>query len=294
MEKTRVLQGRITILLTTALVTMFDPAAYADHHVPGSVQAVEARQGLLPSLIAQVAVTEQANLATSSLTPEAAAEIVQTAIDKGEAASIVSTFGQLSLSKPRQTGDQQIEVAAVYVLFPEEGQIEIPRNSQDSLGSQLETEAADPGLTGPIPENLEFEEGRPALDGPGSMSSPPALVLNLNLSGTVVQVTNAATFLAVALVKETYLEHAQAGASLAMAGVNYGVTVDLMEVLPGILTIDPVEPNTADLDIELLARAISLYNQILQDNSDATVYALAENPYFLEIGNALRLIRDSL
>lgn len=294
MEKTRVLQGRITILLTAALVTMFEPAAYADHQVPGSVQAVESRQGLLPSLMAQIAVTEQANLATSSLTPEAAAEIVQTAIDKGEATSIVSRFGQLTLSKPRQTGDQQIGVAAVYALFPEEGQIEIPRNSQASLDSQREAQATDPGLTGPIPENLEFEEGRPALDGPGSMPSPPALVLNLNLSGTVAQVTNAATFLAVAMVKGTYLDHAEAGASLAMAGVNYGVTVDLMEVLPGILTIDPTEPNSADLDIESLTTAISLYNQILEDNSDATVYALAEDPYFLEIGNALRLIRESL
>lgn len=289
MKKTRVLQGRITTLFTAVLVTMLDPAAYASDHVPGSVQVLEAGQGLSPFPIAQVSANDQADSATSSLTPEAAAEIVKTAILRGEASSLVSTFGQLSLSSPRQTGDQQLEVTAAYTLFPEEGQfaeeepIESPGNMQASLDSQPQAQATDPELAVPMAENLQFEE-----------PSPSTLVLNLTLAGTVDQVTNAATFLAVAMVKGTYLDHAEAGASLVMAGVNYGVTVDLMEVLPTILTIDPAEPDNADLDIESLTTAISLYNQILHDNSAATVYALAENPYFLEIGNALRLIRDSL
>lgn len=300
MKKTRVLQGRITTLFTAVLVTMLDPAAYASDHVPGSVQVLEAGQGLSPFPIAQVSANDQADSATSSLTPEAAAEIVKTAILRGEASSLVSTFGQLSLSSPRQTGDQQLEVTAAYTLFPEEGQfaeeepIESPGNMQASLDSQPQAQATDPELAVPMAENLQFEEPSPALDGPGSRPSPSTLVLNLTLAGTVDQVTNAATFLAVAMVKGTYLDHAEAGASLVMAGVNYGVTVDLMEVLPTILTIDPAEPDTADLDIESLTTAISLYNQILHDNSAATVYALAENPYFLEIGNALRVIRDSL
>jgi hypothetical protein len=81
---------------------------------------------------------------------------------------------------------------------------------------------------------------------------------------------------------------------MAVTGVAYGLTAELMAILPDMLTVDPSNPEYVQINVERLSTAILLNNQIINDSSDTTVVDLAENPYFLEINDDLRYYRSQL
>ena|GEM_PF-1884445 len=81
---------------------------------------------------------------------------------------------------------------------------------------------------------------------------------------------------------------------MAIVGVDYGLTTDLMVVLMNTLILDSSDPDYVQVDVNLLRTAILLNNQIVKDSSDATVSALAENPYFLQINDTLQYFRSKL
>lgn len=199
------------------------------------------------------------------LSPEATGDLVRSALIQNRGTSIRSASGYLVLSDPVKVDTTRVRTTATYGLLNE------------STAAPLEHSSALP---------------------PGSLNAPTATAdgkteVPVVLEGEVEAVANAAAFLSAAMARQMSTDQVQAGASIAMAGVNYTLVDHLMDGITGIVTFDPLDrQQNYEIDMNRLKNAIQLYNQILVESSDATVLILSQNQSFLEIAEMLKQIRS--
>lgn len=300
MESAEVLRGKVAVLLAIALAVISAPTARASTDPNGDLIPLQGAQDTPTVLLVQTAADNSTSVGNSGLTPQAAAEALQEAMRRGEAVSLASEFGYISLDAPLQVDGERFTTTAIYSLLVVEtensdGQeLGIPPDlgdSQASPSAATDLEAEQRGWTGSSSETLAADQPPPTPDNPKA-DDLAVSVLTLTLEASLDKIINTAGFLGAAIANGASLEHAEAGASMAISGVDYGLTADFIASLPGIVIIDPDNSEYANLNVDLLVAAILLNNQIINESSDATVSALAENPYFLEINEELRDLRS--
>jgi hypothetical protein len=307
MKDTRALQGKTFALLTFALATTSYPAAYALPGPHGERVFTDVNQGSTPALLFAQIPADSIAPEGSDLTPEAAGAQVQTTIQRGEAVSLILKSGRLDICAPLRIGGDQFTTTATYYLSAEENSSsqESPttsqlENSQRSLflptELKVETidEATDRELSCQPSGSSTSGESTERSNGQEPDHATTDLVLKLILEGNLNQISNAAAFLGSAIANKVSLDYAEAGANIAVTGVDYGLVTDLTKILSDMLTIDPSNPEYAEVKSTSLETAILLNNQIISDSSDTTISALAENPYFLKINDTLRYFRSQL
>lgn len=299
MENTRALSRKVVTLLSFTLATMFCSNAYAVSGANGKGVISEVTQHISRPLpvLAQASPGEAVD-DNSQLIPQLAARTAQEALLRGEAVTLTSDFGQIKFCKPQQVNENLFTVTIIYSLFetdnPVEQESSIDPKSGSSQQSQIlssDLEVAGESSECQIPENAispQLENG----SNPGEADDDSAdLVRTFILEGTLNEAANAAAFMGSAIATGLPLNYAEAGINIAITGVDYGLTTDLMSILPEILIPDHSDTEYIEVNVELLATAILLNNQIINNSSDATVSALAQNPYFLEINDNLRYFR---
>ncbi|MFM7220311.1 MAG: hypothetical protein ACKO21_08895 [Nodosilinea sp.] len=292
--------GMARLLVFTLVTTCFNTADAAINS-PSELAEVEMISAATGLFLSQAETVDQPVTQTSDLTPQSAASAAEAAVQSQSSFDLTSTFGSLSLSVPVQSSEGLFAVTAVYSLFPLEDSNSLQpvtqsqsQPSQSSLPPVTEVGVPSAGNVGSPPEGFTPELPPPASATSEFAPDSPAPVLTLTLEGSLDQVSNAAAFLGEAIVNGSSIEHAEAGVSIARTGVDHGLTADLMKILPNVLIIDPSKPETGELNVAALASAILVYNQILGASSDATVFALVEDPYFKEISDTLKYLRASL
>jgi|LakMenEpi03Aug12_release.lakeMendotaPanAssembly.Ray.scaffolds.fasta_scaffold08037_1 hypothetical protein len=298
MKNARALSGKFISLLTFSLATFIYCDAYAaitpQHR---GVIADTIQSG--PNSLGSQASFSETDSNGSELTPDTAAYTAQESVRRGETVNLNSRFGQVLICAPLQLDGDAFSVTAVYTLFPEDdsdrnesdpGTI----NSQSSQDLPIASRLEDKPSICQAAESLTSAQTVDSLNilSPGDDTAD--LVRTFIIEGTLDEVTNAAAFLGSAITTGVSLKYAEAGVNMAVTGVAYGLTAELMAILPDMLTVDPSNPEYVQINVERLSTAILLNNQIINDSSDTTVVDLAENPYFLEINDDLRYYRSQL
>ncbi|HEY9880073.1 MAG TPA: hypothetical protein V6D29_16580 [Leptolyngbyaceae cyanobacterium] len=113
------------------------------------------------------------------------------------------------------------------------------------------------------------------------------------LRGECTQVSNAAAFLAVAMVSGATPEQVAPFVAIALAGAPYGQVVALLNAISGLLATTAVE-GEGNVDPNQLSKAIQAYNAIVASVDNATLSALASNPEFTALGQVLRGLRAAV
>lgn len=300
MKNARALSGKFISLLTFSLATFIYCDAYAaitpQHR---GVIADMIQSG--PNSLGSQASFSETDSNGSELNPDTAAYAAQESVRRGETVNLNSRFGQILICAPLQLDGDAFSVTAVYTLFPEG---DSGRNESDpgTINSQLSQDLPiglrleDKPSICQAAESLTSAQTVDSLNilSPGEDTADLDLVRTFIIEGTLDEVTNAAAFLGSAITTGVSLKYAEAGVNMAVTGVAYGLTAELMAILPDMLTVDPSNPEYVQINVERLSTAILLNNQIINDSSDTTVVDLAENPYFLEINDDLRYYRSQL
>jgi len=297
---TTALRVKIITLLTFTLTAVFYPPAYGISDTRVEQVSVELTDDNPALLFVQVTPKSTASEGFE-LTPQLAADTLQAAMRRGEAISLTSDLGRIIACAPLQIDTDRFVATVFYSLYAADHQ-----NGQDSsilsqagadqqassLSAELEVD--DTELACQPSENSTLGQPEQASNGEESIDDTADLALEFTLQGSLDQLVNAAAFLGSAIARGVSLEYVEAGANMAIVGVDYGLTTDLMVVLMNTLILDSSDPDYVQVDVNLLRTAILLNNQIVKDSSDATVSALAENPYFLQINDTLQYFRSKL
>lgn len=300
MKITTALRVKIITLLTFTLTAVLYPPAYGISDARVEKVSVELTDDNPALLFVQVTPKSTASEGFD-LTPQLAADTLQAAMRRGEAISLTSDFGKIIACAPLQIDTDRFVATVFYSLYAADNQ-----NGQDS---SILSQAGDDQQASPLSADLEVEDtelvcqasenstvGQPeqAPNGEESINDTADLALKFTLQGSLDQLVNAVAFLGSAIARGVSLEYVEAGANMAIVGVDYGLTTDLMVVLMNTLILDSSNPDYVQVNVNLLRTAILLNNQIVKDSSDATVSALAGNPYFLQINDTLQYFRSKL
>ncbi|MEB3228214.1 MAG: hypothetical protein VKJ27_07505 [Synechocystis sp.] len=165
-----------------------------------------------------------------------------------------------------------------------------------------------------------------------SVSTANIPTLELPLSGTSAQVSNAAAFVAIAASANFSQAQIETGTSIALTGANYAQVATLIDSIselmvvsasdslnstvgeaPGQVLVASALTNQPSFEGTLLAQsknadptenitinpsrlniAIMAFNQIIDSSDDATIIALSKNSDFLAIASLLKQLRMSL
>jgi len=296
----KILSGKVVTSCTLALATILCSHAYAASTSYGEGGVSQPIKGMSGPFFVQ-ATGNDTGFSSSGLTPQLGASTAQEAIRRGESVSITSDFGQIQLCAPVSIdGGNLLSVTVVYTLFADDTPVGSESVVESDLGSfeqsqilptELEAEGE---LSMCQLRSEDFSSPKP-VDGSNILESGDetgGLVRTFLLEGTLDQVVNAAAFLGSAIATGVSLDYAEVGASLAITEVNYSLIAELIATLPEMVIVDPSNPEYIKVNIEALSAAILLSNQIINDSSDATLFDLAENSYFLEINDNLRYFRS--
>lgn len=123
--------------------------------------------------------------------------------------------------------------------------------------------------------------------------------LNLILTGTSEQVSNAAGFVAMGASAEFSLDQIKTGTSIALTGTEFGQVGTLINNIAGLFDSVPQSgdsnlTNAVTVSPEQLNTAILTFNQIVDDSNDETIVILSRNSEFLTIGDVLKSLRGAI
>ncbi|HEY9881139.1 MAG TPA: hypothetical protein V6D29_21950 [Leptolyngbyaceae cyanobacterium] len=113
------------------------------------------------------------------------------------------------------------------------------------------------------------------------------------LQGGPARQSNAAAFLAVAIVSGATPEQVAPFVAIALAGAPYGQVVALLNAISGLLAAIAADEE-GNVDPDQLSQAIQAYNAIVASVDNATLSTLASNPEFTALGQVLRGLRAAV
>ncbi len=270
------MRGTLTKLLSLALISGFSYPAQAQVTSPEGrsegqqLSSYDRSTSFQVSARVPLVALQQDQLPEVNLTPETAAQTAYSSIKNGQGVSLSFPVGRLTLSLPVDANNGEITTTATYSLL----------DSPHSQSQSSSLEVSQPA--GSTAQNVQE----------GSVKSQ--VIISLKGNGELV--ANTAAFLATAMGNKASAAQAEAGASITMAGTDYRLTHRLIESIAGIFITDGNKPQSENVEVNLkrFKDAIETYNQVINDSSDQTIFALAENQYFLEIGSILRNVRSSI
>jgi hypothetical protein len=165
-----------------------------------------------------------------------------------------------------------------------------------------------------------------------TISTATIPTLDVVLTGTNQQVSNAAAFVAIATAAQFSLDQITTGISIALTGANFSQVATLIDSIAELMVVSASQPtdlnlsqaptpalfasallNSKESDLHSIAQlenadptetitinpsrlniAIMAFNQIIDGSDDATIIALSKNPEFLTIGNLLKRLRMAI